>query len=99
MTARATPKLVAYVALASVGLLAAVVFGSPALAVLAVPFAALAGWGSVRAGEPHLELAVAVDRDRLLVGDTLTVDATVRSDVSLLADVTLELPSGIVPEG
>ena len=99
MTARTTPKLVAYVALATVGLLAAVVFGSPALAVLAVPFAALAGWGSVRAGEPHVELAVAVDRDRLLVGDTLTVDVTVRSDVSLLADVTLDLPPGIVLEG
>ncbi|HEX6700468.1 MAG TPA: DUF58 domain-containing protein [Gaiellaceae bacterium] len=95
MTVHATPKLVAYVGLATGGLLAAVVFGSPELAVLAVPFAAIAAWGAVRAGQPQLEVDVVVERDRLLVGDTLLVDLTLRSDVSLLADVTLELPQGV----
>src|SRR5437764_8865564 len=74
MKRTASPKLGAYAGLSALGLLAALVLGRPELAVLATPFALLlfAGLGSAR--EPNFVVDLALDRERALEGEELTIE-------------------------
>src|SRR5262249_58576334 len=75
---RAEPKLAAYIGLAGLGLIAALVFGLPELVALAAPFALAiaAGLGLSRrpdlTGDVELERALTVEREELNVEVTLT---------------------------
>ncbi len=99
MTAAPTPKLLGYVALAAAGLLAALVLGRPELAVVAAPFALVAGLGLAFARRPSLELEVESERDRALQGETLGLTVHARSDVRLEAlELLVHVPTGLAIE-
>jgi uncharacterized protein (DUF58 family) len=70
----ASPKLGAYAGLAALGLLAALVLGRPELAVLATPFALVLLAGLALAREPEFLVDLALDRERALEGDEVTID-------------------------
>jgi uncharacterized protein (DUF58 family) len=96
----ATPKLTAYVTLATLGLLAALVFGRAGLAVLAAPFLAILAFGLVLARRPSIRVGLEQERERALVGDTVTLAIELESEVAVEAlDVVVSLPPGLEPAG
>ena len=93
MTRTASPKLVAYAALAAFGLLAALAARLPELVVLAVPFAVVAAVGQVHVRRPELSARVELQHDRVLEGEDVVVTLTVHSAVGAeRAELLLELP-------
>ncbi len=95
MTLVATRKLLAYALLAVAGLFLAVIAGSPDLAVLALPFAAIVAFTT------HHELSavsvdVSLERQRALAGDVLAAEIAIRSGASVIADLTLAPRDGLV---
>ncbi len=96
MTRRISPKLGAYLGLGAFGLLAALVLGRPELAVIAAPFALVAGLGIALAPEPRVRVSVALDRERALEGDEVGVELGVESRERVEhLEVALVLPQGI----
>jgi uncharacterized protein (DUF58 family) len=92
----ATSKLVAYVVLTALGLLASLIFARPEPAVLAAPFAVTLVLGLALARPPDVRVALELDRERALEEDevTLGVDVYARESASrleLLVDVPREL--------
>ena len=93
---RAEPKLAAYIGLAGLGLIAALVFGLPELVALAAPFALAiaAGLGLSRrpdlTGDVELERALTVEREELNVEVTLTSAGGIER-----LELALDLPTGI----
>jgi uncharacterized protein (DUF58 family) len=99
MPAAATPRLLGYAALAGAGLLAALVAGRPELAVLATPFALVAGLGLALARRPEVRLEVEQPRERAVQGETLELLLRVESDVRLEAlELFVDLPAGLTVE-
>jgi uncharacterized protein (DUF58 family) len=78
-----SPRVGGYAWLAGVGLLAALVSGRPELVALAAPFAVATLVGLTVSRKPELSLALAVDRERALEDEEVTVT------------VTLESPTGV----
>ncbi len=74
-----TPKLGAYAALTAAGLLAALVLGQPALAVLVAPFGLLLALGLPQARDPGVEAVATLGADRTMEGDPVTLTVTVRA--------------------
>jgi len=68
VTRQLTPKLGAYAALAAAGLLAALLFGRPEAAALALAFALLAALGLALAREPALAVTPELRQERVLEG-------------------------------
>ena len=101
MTRAVAPKLVAYVALAGAGLVAAMALRLQELVVLAAPFALLPAVSLLLARRPDVEVDVELARERSLEGDEVGVD--VRLDAETGADrlqLLLELPRGLrIAEG
>ncbi len=95
MTSQATAKLVVYATLATGGFVAAVLVGVPALGLFAAPFAAIAGYGAVRAANPSVEVSAHVDSARLAVGDTLDLRVELESDMPLTVHIEAALPPGV----
>jgi uncharacterized protein (DUF58 family) len=96
MTRAYSPKLVAYVSLAAVGLVASVALRLQELVVVAAPFALLPAVSLLLAREPRIDVAVDLERERALEGDD--VDAHVALDADRGAarlELLLELPRGI----
>jgi uncharacterized protein (DUF58 family) len=97
--ATATPKVVAYAALAGIGLLAAVVFGNVAVIGLVAPFgfALVVGLLSPVADLPGLVFTL--DETRLVEGDrtTITVELSTPERVRR-CDVQLVIPEGLNAE-
>src|SRR5205823_2143025 len=73
MKRTAAPKLGAYAGLAALGLLSSLVLGRPELAVLAAPFVLVLFTGLAAAREPQFLVSFAVDRDRAVEGDELSI--------------------------
>jgi len=87
------PKLGAYTGLAALGLLASLVLGRPELAVVAAPFAFLLFVGVVAARAPDVRVVLALDQERMLERDelTITVELDARDAVERL-ELHLRLP-------
>jgi uncharacterized protein (DUF58 family) len=101
VTRRPSPKIAAYVGVAALALLAGLALGRPELVAVAAPLAVLVVAGLATASDPELAAEVAVDRDRALVGDQVTVELTLRAagPVERL-EVLLVVPPGMEgPEG
>lgn len=99
MTAAAAPKLLGYATLATAGLLAALVLGRPELAVLATPFALVAGLGLALARRPELSLELEPPRDRAMQGEHAELVFRIESDIRLESlELLAALPSGLVAE-
>jgi len=93
MTRVYEPKLVAYTALAALGLIAGLAARLPELVVLAAPFALVPTFGVLLARAPEVDASVAIERERVLEGEELDVTvglATARGAERV--DVLLELP-------
>lgn len=104
MTRRSTPKLGAYVALTALGLLGALVFARPELAVLAAPFGLILAVAMAIARPPDVRVSLELDRDRVLEDEevTLGIELYARdaaSRLELLVDVPpwLEVVAGRNP--
>jgi uncharacterized protein (DUF58 family) len=95
----ATPKLGAYVALAGVGLVAALVLGRPELAALAAPFVGVLVVRLSLVEAPHVEAFFELDRERQVQGETVTGELELRTERPLgRLELLLDLPEGLVSE-
>jgi uncharacterized protein (DUF58 family) len=93
MTRIFEPKLVAYTALAALGLIAGLAARLPELVVLAAPFALVPAFGVLLARAPEVEASVRIDRERVLEGEELDVTVGLAPDRGAeRIDVLLELP-------
>jgi uncharacterized protein (DUF58 family) len=92
----ASPKLGAYAGLGAFGLLAALVLGRPELAAVGAPFALLAALGLALARDPHVDVGVSLDRERVLEGEEVLATLDVESPARLEhLELVLVLPSGL----
>lgn len=98
MTRSAQPKLGAYAGLAALGLMAALVFSRPELAVLASAFAlALVGWLAF-ARAPRIAVGASLDRERALKGEDVKLLLRFEADAPVdRLDVHVDLPDGLEP--
>jgi uncharacterized protein (DUF58 family) len=101
---QATPKLGGYVLLTALGLVASLVFARPELALIAVPFAVTLALGLWFAGPPDVRADLAVDRERVLEGDEVSVEieldaraGTPRLEILVKIPQALEIVSGANP--
>ncbi len=93
MTRVFEPKLVAYTALAALGLIAGLAARLPELVVLAAPFALVPAFGVLLARAPEVEGSVQVERERVLEGEELDVMVGLAPERGAeRVDVLLELP-------
>lgn len=77
MTQHASPKLAGYASLSAIFLVAAQALSRPELVALAVPFVLVLIVGLASSRAPSWsELSASVDRDRLVEGDTISVEMT-----------------------
>jgi uncharacterized protein (DUF58 family) len=95
-----SPRVGGYAWLAGVGLLAALVSGRPELVALAAPFAVATLVGLTVTRRPQLSVGLAVDRERALEGEevTLTVELASSTGVDRL-EVAVILPAQLLPVG
>jgi uncharacterized protein (DUF58 family) len=93
LTRYAAPRLRGYATLAAAGLIAGIALGRVELVALAAPFALVAALGSLWAREPHVALAVALARDRVVEGDDVRATVELRSETGAdRLDLALRLP-------
>jgi uncharacterized protein (DUF58 family) len=98
VTRSATPKLVAYVGLGALGLLAALAARRPELVLVAAPFVLAAAVGPLLARGPRIEATVDLGAERLLEGDELEITVTLAAEVGAgRVEVLLELPRRLIP--
>jgi uncharacterized protein (DUF58 family) len=96
VTRAATPKLGAYIGLAALGMLAALVLGRPEIVALAAPFAIFLGIGLLASGRPDLEARFELARDRMLEGDAVEAWVELYSEQTVAeVEVALEVPAGL----
>lgn len=96
MTRTYSPKLVAYVSLAAVGLVASVALRLQELVVVVAPFALLPAVSLLFAREPRIDVSVELERERALEGDEVESHVTLDAERGAARlEVLLELPRGI----
>jgi uncharacterized protein (DUF58 family) len=79
VTRRPSAKIAAYVGVAALALLAGLALGRPELVAIAAPLAVLVVAGLATASDPELAAEVAVDRERALVDDQVTLRLILRA--------------------
>ena len=100
MNRRPGAKIATYVGVAALTLLAGLALGRPELVAAAAPLAVLVVAGLSGARDPELAVEVAVDRERALVDDQVTVELTVRAaDPVERLEVLLVVPPGMEGPG
>jgi uncharacterized protein (DUF58 family) len=96
MTRAVAPKLVAYVALAGAGLVAALALRLQELVVLAAPFAFLPAVSLLLARRPQVDVDLELERDRALESEDLGVKVQLDAETGVdRLEVLLELPRGL----
>jgi uncharacterized protein (DUF58 family) len=96
MTRTISPKLVAYVCLAGVGLVASLALRLQELVVVAAPFALLPAVSLLLARRPEVEVSFELERERALEGDDVDATVELASDRGVARlELLLELPRGI----
>jgi uncharacterized protein (DUF58 family) len=101
LTRTASPKLAVYAALAAFGLLGALVAHRPELAVASAPFWLVLVVALATVRDPDLNVRVALDRERVLEGEEVEAELTVRATSPVeYAELLLALPAGmaVTPE-
>ena len=101
MTPIASPRLVSYLGLAAVCLLAALALRRPELVVVAAPFALIVAVGLLWEGRPQVRAWLTLDRDRALEGDEITAEIELNAITTIdLLELHLPVPRGLsVVEG
>ncbi|MGH9243107.1 MAG: DUF58 domain-containing protein [Acidimicrobiales bacterium] len=93
---RATPRLVAYTAIAAYGLLAAVALHRPEPALLALPFAAVLLVALVGGGPLEPRVSLSVDADTVMVGDLIEVTVRIETRHAVpWFEIGLVVPPGL----
>lgn len=96
MTRIPQPKLGAYAGLTALGLLGALAFSRPELAAVASAFALALVAGLALARPPRVDVAVALDRERALEGERVTLLLTLETAVPVeRLEVHASLPEGL----
>jgi uncharacterized protein (DUF58 family) len=96
VTRRPSAKIAAYVGVAALALLAGLALGRPELVAVAAPLAVLVVAGLAGARDPELDAEVAVDRERALVDDEVTVELSLRAGTRVeRLEVLLVVPPGM----
>jgi uncharacterized protein (DUF58 family) len=96
VTRRPSAKIAAYVGVAALALLAGLTLGRPELVAVAAPLAVLVVTGLATARDPELAAEVAVDRERALVGDQVTVTLTLQAGTRVeRLEVLVVVPPGM----
>lgn len=95
MTPAPTPKLLAAVWLAAAPLTAGVLLGRPALVALGAPFAVLLAAVAALPRPAAARVAVRVEVDDVVEGETFDVEVDLRGAPGATADVTLDVPAGL----
>src|SRR5205823_1769481 len=96
LTRYATTKLPAFIGLAGLGLIAALVLGLPELVALAAPFALVAAAGLAFAERPRVEAGVDLARELTVEGEDLEARVKVWSPTGVeRLDLVLDLPPEI----
>jgi uncharacterized protein (DUF58 family) len=96
MTPSASPRLVAYLVLAGLGLIGALALRRAELVVVAAPFALLVVAGLVLEQRPELDVRLEVERDRLVEGDEIPVEIEVSAQRPVdLLELHLVVPRGL----
>jgi len=92
----ATPKLGAYVLLTALGLLGALIFARPELALIALPFAVALAVGLSHARQPDVRVHLEFDSERVLEEDevALELELDARDSASRL-ELLVEIPRGL----
>jgi uncharacterized protein (DUF58 family) len=92
----ATPKLGAYVVLTALGLLAALIFARPELALIALPFAAVLAFGLALERRPDVRIHIELERDRVLEDDEITFELELNArDSAPRLELLVEIPHGV----
>jgi uncharacterized protein (DUF58 family) len=101
VTPFASPRLVSYVCLAALGLIAALSLRRAELVVIAAPFALVVAAGLLFEGRPKAGAWLSVDRDRALEGEEINAAIQVNAGTAIdLLELHLLIPRGLnVVEG
>ena len=101
MSPFASPRLVSYVGLAALGLIAALALRRAELVVVAAPFALVVAAGLLLEGRPKVVAWLSVDRDLALEGDEISAVVEVHAGTAIdLLELHLLIPRGLrVVEG
>ena len=95
MTKRASPRLLAYVALAGAAMVAGLGAGRVDLVVYACPFVVFVLVGLALTDEPSIDVDVSVEPERSIEGDPIDVTVRVRSATGApRTDVAVQVPAG-----
>jgi hypothetical protein len=96
VTRRPSPKLAGFASVAAIFLVGALATGRPELVVMAAPFAVILVAGLLTAEPPvWTTLSVDVERDRLVEGETITLDVRIAAETDVeRVEVVLPVPGG-----
>ena len=93
-----SPKLVGYLWLAGLGLLAAILFGRPEAAEIGICFLVAVVAGLIGMGRPQVLLSVRLDRERVLEGEEVSADIEIEAKSAIARlKVLAPLPAGLRP--
>jgi len=96
VTPFASPRLVSYVAVSAIGLIAALATRRPELVVVAAPFALVVAAGLLLEGRPELRVFLQLDHDRFVEGDEIQAEIEIDAGTSVdLLELHLVLPRGL----
>jgi uncharacterized protein (DUF58 family) len=93
MARSASPRLAAYAAVAAVALVAALGWGRPELAALAMPFVLMVAVALTALPRVEVEAALSLERDRVLEGERVGAVLSVRNVSAAPARVDVQLPT------
>ncbi len=95
-----SPRVAAYAALAATGLVAGLALGRVEPVALAAPFALALVASALLGREPHVSVRLALDRERSLEGDEVTVTVELASTTGVeRCELLLPLPAELSVEG
>ena len=96
MIRKGSPRIEGYAALAAIGLVAALAARRPELAAVAAPFALVLTLGTRLARDPRVDVSLTVERERVLEGDEIEAELTLRAESAVdRLEVLLDLPPGV----
>ena len=96
MTRTASPRLIGYASLSTVGLVAALALRRPELAVIAAPFALLLAIGTRMAREPRISVGLELESERALEGTEVGAVVTLETDRAIdRLELLLRLPRAV----